>query len=272
VQKAEIWQLKRPLIPLWLGNDYIRLGVEADAVFEQVPEALKGPLLLLNRPQTENSLVRLTPELDRKWIRWLLGQLDAGGLLCHGRPTATTAVRVIGRGRLAEDIMSGLSQAGVPCLPRSARLPDVGFAVLATGTMEPDRLLVRDLRMAGIPHMPVRIWPGRARVGPLVNPGRTACLRCLDMARSATDREWAHVLPQLCSLSQRATPPLLAWAVATAVLQVQAYCRGTTADAVSRVLELDGAENRFSVEEIRPHPYCNCVENGDEYAATWIPW
>src|ERR1022692_4568614 len=56
-----------------------------------------------------------------------------------------------------------------------------------------------------IPHLAVSASEAIGVVGPLVLPGRSACLRCLDLARTDRDPAWPLILAQLAS--RPAAPP-----------------------------------------------------------------
>ncbi|MCG5216607.1 ThiF family adenylyltransferase [Streptosporangium soli] len=76
----------------------------------------------------------------------------------------------------------------------AARPPDL--AILAPA--EPlDEVLVAELMAAGIPHLLVTAFEGFGSIGPLVLPGRTACLRCVELARRDRDPAWPIVSARL---------------------------------------------------------------------------
>ncbi|NLG23541.1 MAG: hypothetical protein GX555_19180 [Actinomycetales bacterium] len=52
---------------------------------------------------------------------------------------------------------------------------------------------------AGVPQLPVVLRDGEVVIGPLVRPGRSACLRCLDLHRRDRDLAWPRILSQLTS-------------------------------------------------------------------------
>ncbi|GAA0406281.1 hypothetical protein Acor_77230 [Acrocarpospora corrugata] len=67
--------------------------------------------------------------------------------------------------------------------------PGPDLVVLAP--MEPlDPVLIRDLTRRGLPHLLVTSAEGCGGVGPLVLPGETACLDCLDLTRGDLDPGW----------------------------------------------------------------------------------
>jgi bacteriocin biosynthesis cyclodehydratase domain-containing protein len=82
------------------------------------------------------------------------------------------------------------------------RLPDL--AVLAG---HPDPVDVAELMRGRVPHLAVRAEEAIGVVGPLVEPGRSACLRCADLARAARDSAWPVILAQAGGQDGTATSP-----------------------------------------------------------------
>ncbi|HVQ18777.1 MAG TPA: ThiF family adenylyltransferase, partial [Actinomycetes bacterium] len=58
------------------------------------------------------------------------------------------------------------------------------------------RTLAPGLFSEGTPHLVVRCAESRGRIGPLVLPGETACLRCLDLSHIDSDPDWPRVVVQ----------------------------------------------------------------------------
>ncbi len=77
--------------------------------------------------------------------------------------------------------------------PGHGRRPDL--AVLADG-YPPE--LPGTLVASGIAHLTAAASEAIGVVGPLVVPGRTACLSCVDMARTDRDPAWPLILAQAC--------------------------------------------------------------------------
>lgn len=73
----------------------------------------------------------------------------------------------------------------------AARLPDL--AILA-GPVDPAD--AAELMRGRVPHLAVRADEAIGVVGPLVDPGRSACLRCVDLWKAARDAAWPLILAQ----------------------------------------------------------------------------
>lgn len=134
--------------------------------------------------------------------------------------------------------------------------PDL--TVVAAEVWECDRVVAEGLVRADQPHLLVRVRGAGVVVGPLVVPGRTACLRCTDLTRTAADPAWPALLRQLCRLRSRADPAVLAWGAATAVTQVLAYLAAATPETYSATLELDAADYVTRRRVWTAHPACGC--------------
>jgi bacteriocin biosynthesis cyclodehydratase domain-containing protein len=100
-------------------------------------------------------------------------------------------------------------------------------------------------------------------VGPLVRPGGTACLRCLDLARAERDPAWPLVLAQVtgrdpdpsgCDPILEATVAAQAAAVAVAVADRAPLALA----AVNGTLELVLPAWQWRRRSWRPHPGCAC--------------
>lgn len=173
---------------------------------------------------------------------WSLLHADGDGARVMAR-RARACVEVHGLGRLGTAVAATLASAGVgtvvPVDPGTVtrhevgvgglRLDDVGLAratavgrllhdvapEVRTGPADGVGLVVvvehhaadpvryAALRDAGRTHLSVVVREASVLVGPLVRPGRTPCLRCLDLARSRLDPRWPALAAQLTRL-----PPL----------------------------------------------------------------
>jgi len=120
--------------------------------------------------------------------------------------------------------------------------------------------LARDL----VPHLAAAANEAIGVVGPLVLPGRSACLRCLDLTRAERDPAWPLILAQLAG--HAATDPAACDAVLAAMVAAQATAqalafidRGPAAVAViSGTLELVLPDWQWRRRTWQPHHQCGC--------------
>jgi hypothetical protein len=114
-----------------------------------------------------------------------------------------------------------------------------------------------------IPHLAASADEAIGIVGPLVIPGRTACLRCMDLTRTDRDPAWPLILAQLAG---RAPDPLACDAPLAAAVAAQAAAQGlafidraAVADAVTNgTLELVLPGWQWRRRTWMPHQDCSC--------------
>lgn len=115
------------------------------------------------------------------------------------------------------------------------------------------------------PHLLATVRETTGVVGPLVLPGRTGCLRCIDLHRCDRDSAWPAMLAQLTTRTRRAADPLdgpLALLVAAAAA-LQALAFVDTAGAIPEGVHDASIELRLPDWKLRrrswpPHPRCRC--------------
>lgn len=131
-------------------------------------------------------------------------QADRGALALAGPDVGGTRREGLRR-RLAEVApATRLLDPGTPLDPGTLLDPGAplgpggrpDLVVLASETA-PDRALAAELSRRGIAHLVLTVTETVAVLGPFVQPGRTACVRCLDMYRADRDPAWPLVLDRL---------------------------------------------------------------------------
>jgi hypothetical protein len=147
----------------------------------------------------------------------------------------------------------------------ATRLPD-----LAVLTGQPDPVELAGLMRNRVPHLAVRADEAIGVVGPLVEPGRSACLRCVDLSKTARDSAWPLILAQAAGspVAPGACPPACdtALAAATAALAAaQALAFIDNAGAAPRppvtangTLELVLPDWQWRRRSWLPHAACTC--------------
>ena len=148
--------------------------------------------------------------------------------------------------------------------------------LLCTG--EIDRAELDPLVRGRIPHLVVRMVEGAAVVGPLVDPGRTACLRCIDAHRSLDDPLAAllagrHALARGDRHDGVAEPvdtALATLAVAWAVRDLVTHVEGDRSSTWSSTVRLAPALASVTQTEWWRHPACGCNWLADEPASRTI--
>ncbi len=230
-------------------------------------------------------------------VAWGLVSPDGSGP--GGRAAAVVEVR--GLGRLGTQLAHHLATAGVgtvvPVDPRPVDAADLGVGGVAARdlgharhdavaralhdarprvrTRPPgpadlvvtiehgaaDPVTARALVADGTAHLSVVVREASVLVGPLVRPGRTACLRCLDLHRTAADPHWPTLAAQLCARGSRLRQEetLLAAAGAAAAASGVLAHLDSRAGLTDRYLVLALPDALGREVPAPPHPECGCL-------------
>src|SRR5262249_59908079 len=104
-------------------------------------------------------------------------------------------------GRVAIRVARGLEEMVARAWGGASLRVDAGARLGLVMTYgEPRRALADALMREDEPHLWVAAYPRRVRLGPFVEPGRSACLRCVDAHLGERDARRATVLHQLDEL------------------------------------------------------------------------
>ena len=185
-----------------------------------------------------------------------LGRDPRGPHASADRPAGSGRRASGGRAPASRSASSGRRATGAPAHPRRPSL-----VVLADSHR---RELPAMLAMKLVPHLAVSASEAIGVVGPLVLPGRSACLRCLDLTRAERDPAWPLILAQL-SAQAGADPPgcdtvLATMVAAQAVAQALAFIDqdGQAPAVTNGTLELVLPGWQWRRRTWQPHPRCEC--------------
>ena len=195
----------------------------------------------------------------------------AAAALRDPRPDAA-AHALRGRRGLTVTVVSDRLGAMLATLLEEAGVGVVGLAedVPASRAVDGPHLLVvpaavararrRALAVAGRPHLVTEVGETVVRLGPLVEPGRTACFGCLELLRLDRDPGWAPVSAQLAGPAAGAGPTtLLRVAAGLAALHVLDRCSGGSPPEHDGVVEVALPLGRSTRLRCPPHPACGCT-------------
>jgi hypothetical protein len=131
--------------------------------------------------------------------------------------------------------------------------------VVLTSGPPPDAARAAELVTLQVPHLPVGITQARILVGPLVLPGRSACLNCLDRYRLEADPGWSTVARRLRDAPVAAAAVPVATAAGLAAEQVLDLVDGLRRPAaVNTTLERRIGQVGMRRRHWRTHPECGC--------------
>ncbi len=177
-----------------------------------------------------------------------------------------------GRSRTASlhDVVARVAPAARAGPAPRRPLPDL--YVLADAAA-PDAVRVTELHVAGVAHLPVRLRDGTGVVGPLVVPGRSPCLGCVELHRRDRDPGWPAVTAQLLHREGSGDAAAAAATAALGVAQVLVVLEGAADDrwtgrapspagsdppVLGATLELDLAAGKLLRRPWAVHPQCTC--------------
>ena len=147
-----------------------------------------------------------------------------------------------------------------------------GAARPHSGALRPDILVLTEygpiepairnaLHVDGQAHLVVSVDEEHAVIGPLVVPGDSSCLRCLDLHRCDRDPAWPLLAVQLSTARHRRSRADLAMSLATAGVatsQLLTHLRGRPPATMSATLEWHSPDWRLRRRPWPPHPQCDC--------------
>ncbi|MDT9593760.1 hypothetical protein RDV89_11825 [Nocardioides zeae] len=157
-----------------------------------------------------------------------------------------------------------LTAAGVPATEGAPEDPATPRVLLAVG--EPDRGRADGPVRDGTPHLWVALLPDRVRVGPLVEPGRSACLRCRDATLAESDPRLPLALALAVGDPGGLAPPPVdragaELALSLATREVLAHVDGDDPATLSATVEIGGLAGPDAAPRARSwprHAWCGC--------------
>ncbi len=169
---------------------------------------------------------------------------------------------------LAEELRVLCRRSGLrvaPCLPGGPRAqrPPVVRALVCLG--EPDR---RTLDEWEEPHLLVRFVEGDGFVGPFVEPGRSACVRCADAHLADRDPAWPLLLEQYARLGgadradgvpEPVDAALAAVCLAWAARDLATHAEGETPLTCGRTLRIAPSLVEVETQDWPQRPDCGCA-------------
>jgi len=167
------------------------------------------------------------------------------------------------RGR---DRAAATADALARLLPRARTGPPrqrtVADLVVLADAVTPDPVQVERLHATGTPHLVVRVRDGAGVIGPLVLPGRTTCLGCMEIERGARDPVWTAAAARLVGVPGRAASACVTATAGLATAQALVALDGPDTAAgppvLDATLELDVDAGTITRRAWTPHPDCRC--------------
>jgi len=224
----------------------LQIGLDSPhrLVIEDQPGLHQALTHLDRRPAAD-----LRPVVDRL-VRdgWIVEGVSAGS--DPVLPVAVSADAIV-----ADRVLGACAAAGL-------RREDDALPRLMVTVGEPRRTLSDGLVRDDVPHLWVAVLPRLVRIGPFVEPGRSACLRCIDAHLGDVDPRRAMVLHQLdeqpsAPLSDP-DPCLVQVAVGWAVRDLVRVLTGATSALRSATVTVTDALDVTRRDWLR-HAHCGCA-------------
>jgi bacteriocin biosynthesis cyclodehydratase domain-containing protein len=137
------------------------------------------------------------------------------------------------------------------------------FAVLV-GFTAPAGLTALSYGTRRLPHLAVSVRDGTVVVGPLVRPGTSPCLNCLDLHRTDRDPDWGVIAAQLHTspdLPEAVTAATVLAGAAFAAEEVLTQIDGGRPVTLGATVEIS-APGRTTRRQWTQHPGCGCRRRG----------
>jgi hypothetical protein len=149
------------------------------------------------------------------------------------------------------------------CAAAGLRVADAASAATLVVTLgEPRRRTSDRLVRDDVTHLWLAVLPAGVRIGPFVEPGRSACLRCVDAHLGERDARRATVLHQLDDLPAAPhavwDPSLLDLGAAWAVRDVVRRLDGEPSTLRSATVTVS-ADLEMTRHDWLRHPHCGCA-------------
>lgn len=128
----------------------------------------------------------------------------------------------------------------------------------------PDPLVTAALMRDRVPHLVVRAEEAIGVVGPFVRPGRTACVRCVDLGKTDRDPAWPRILAQASYARPPAATQACDTVLATATAALATAQALTCVDRVGEPAAANGTLElvlpgwRWQRRAWPGHPACPC--------------
>jgi bacteriocin biosynthesis cyclodehydratase domain-containing protein len=258
---------------VWRDPFSLQLGVDpARLVLREVTDAEERMISALASGVSRSGLDMIATSAGA-------GPSEVSGLLRRLKPllvddadeVAPAGVSIVGTGPTVDRLAGGLTLAGIRVsVERTVRDGDCDLGI-AVGhyVLDPDTYgfwLRRDR-----PHLAVVFGDEAVTMGPIVEPGRTACLYCLEYYRRDADASWSAIASQLWGRRASSETPLVSAEVSARVERMvlrrlgrrqnqrEPDARPSAPAGLARSFRLSVGSGEVTRRDWLPHPDCGCV-------------
>jgi len=166
-----------------------------------------------------------------------------------------------------EHVAEAVRRQGAHATLVGSQRPDVVVIAQSADVQPPwtDPELAHDLIADDIAHYPIAVSGSAAKIGPMIIPGHTACLDCIDLRESDRDGAWPALVDQIRLRHHHTRAQDGALAAASAAMAVREilsfldnpkpYLNGSNAISYTEFQDFDLIPTPVAVV---PHPLCGC--------------
>ncbi len=237
---------------MWRNHTEVQIGVD--------PARIVLTIDTRERAHALSALIRgdTTDHIAELWGRDDFDRI-AQALTTAISPPSTAATRTIiveGPTASAHALAATLRSAGHHVAMASHTDQDFvgqpGLAILTSSfTVSP--LDYQRWMAADVPHLPVIFGEQSITVGPVIIPGVTACVSCIERHRSDADEAWTAIGPQIWGRSSPVDTARAGAHVGGEILRLLAARGGA-------MVTIDGPTLRRTDGYVERHPLCVCTE------------
>lgn len=250
---------------VWRDPFSLQFGIDpVQAVLREVSTADERMIAALGSGVSRSGLdmIASSSGASEQDVSRLLRQLKSL-LMSEPAERSTARVSIVGEGETAQRIAHTLALAGASVSLSAAATDEDSDLGIAIGhyVLDPESYgfwLRRDL-----PHLPVVFGDDSVLIGPLVEPGRSPCLYCLEHYRRDADASWSAIASQLWGRRTRSETPLVSVEVAARVARLVTqrldHGRPSARSMTARSFRLAVDSGEVTRRDWMPHPDCGCV-------------
>jgi len=256
-------------MPLWRDGTTLQFGTRAVAALRDPAPWQERVIAQLERGVEAAHLeaVAAAHRVPPGAVAELLELLAPALRTVDPKPEAAVVAADGVSARLVGDVIEGLEGSGwdatwcapgeAPSRVRDGRDAPLPVVLLAAHALPPH--LWTPLLRDDVPHLPVVFSGSGATVGPLVLPGRTACLSCLAAHERERDPAWPTLVTQLLARPAPEVPLPLAMEATSLAARLLAEMRAADPHASERSRSVRiGDRTRRLWRSHRPHAECLC--------------
>jgi len=259
---SPVYRLPDNLPLLWTSANSIQIGVDPPRAYvDNIPDNATPLLHALTRGTPASGLAMLARihKVSKEWLDYLMASLQPA--LTNQPPPRSLHLEAWATSPAIRDLVALASRCDmevvIPDTINNDMIPG-GDVVLVVADYIVHPQWADKLSRENVPHCPVVFSDQTVTVGPVVTPGETPCLVCLESRRRDQTRGWLEVSSQLWGKkSPLSTGRHIGMAWALLLLMLNPGGVSAIAPGFTRAIYRSG-DSSVSWQAIDFHPRCTC--------------